>query len=232
MASDEDDEDEDEEYEDDDDDEDELVPFSFSSISKDFPPDAPVGAPRILEAHPKYSFDEDVFDRSTLRLADGLATYLYHYDPVAAKMFFDLNRAKFEYCFRRGEPWLDVTIARLGRLVTVGYLKKADYENKYMFLLSTSQRKLIPLVGIDVGAGINTRKPSIVEELGANFGLSIVSSRDWLWASTDPKSRFAKWTKLPNEEGYGWEDSGQEQLYGLPEGWENMTDEQLGIPKF
>ncbi|KDQ15253.1 hypothetical protein BOTBODRAFT_54843 [Botryobasidium botryosum FD-172 SS1] len=206
------------------------VPLPYSSECPEFPANGPIGAPHIIGSA-TFSFHEEI-DQKNLRLADGLVTHLYRHNPEVAKAFFDLRRAKFEYTLRRTPPWYTISIARFGRMIQVGYIKEGEYIQKYIFLLSKVEKKLIPLAVEDANAGVSTTRAASVDAFAKSFGRDLLYDKDWNEDPVKIVSRTSMWTKLPQEEGYGEIDRLQEEIYGLPEGWENMTDEQLGIPQF
>lgn len=83
------------------------------------PPDAPVGHPHLMDTT---NFNEYT-PRENLRVADGIATVLFNYDPKALRSFLNLDQPEFEF-LRHEESTImnDLFIGRKGLTVTASHL--------------------------------------------------------------------------------------------------------------
>ncbi|MCJ1467039.1 hypothetical protein MMC07_005661 [Pseudocyphellaria aurata] len=88
----------------------------YSTSFDGLPVTTPVGCPHVIRLGPHLEYDSTV---SYLRIADGVATLLFHYNPDVLTRFLDKNVSEFD--FLRKDPVAgDLTISRLDDIVFVG----------------------------------------------------------------------------------------------------------------
>jgi hypothetical protein len=93
-------------------------PLVYTSECDSLPADRPAGYPHILNID---RFNEGT-DSEDLRCADGVATFLWKWDPRHCEAFFDMSRPRYEMARPyRKDGFLVMTIARFGRGVMVSY---------------------------------------------------------------------------------------------------------------
>ena len=92
-------------------------PTYLESCPDVLPADKPVGHPHLIECEPRLSYD---VDRTKLRLADGIATVLYNYDPEFLRKFLDLKIYCITFnCHTDNNVLPSWDLMRLGGRVTV-----------------------------------------------------------------------------------------------------------------
>lgn len=198
------------------------------------------GCPRIITS--PETFGTSMSTTSTpLRLPDVVVTHLYGWNQDALPKFLDLNRGKFEYVLERPGQ-LTLLIARLGQKIVVcafhklysityrstlkiqwhsdGYVSGAATIN---YLLSiTGEWK--PTFGyMDLSA---TYEASKISKYAEKFAKDLIQIKEWIVGESNVHR--VQWTKLPGERDYRVPyDEDQQKFYGLPEGWNKMTDEEV-----
>jgi len=185
------------------------------------PPNAPSGFPHIISSPEAFDEATDVND---IHFPDVVATHLYKWNPEALRKFLDLRRGKFEYVLERPHQ-LTLLVARLGQKIHVelhsdGY---TEGSTTITYLLSTSG-EWKPTFGYkDLSPTYN---PSKIEEYAVTFATKLLNDKGWTIGGD--KVHKVLWTKLPGEDGFKIPyDTDQQEFYGLPSGWEGMSDEQI-----
>ncbi|OBZ75639.1 hypothetical protein A0H81_04822 [Grifola frondosa] len=198
-----------------------TVPLRYSDACTELPASRPVGFPHIINVQ---GFDEET-DKKDLRAADGIATLLYNWKPEALRALLDLNRPRFEFK-HKGSYYLTMIIARHGMVVSFGfYDSDVECRTQMIYRISVTG-EWIPLSGMFEGLNADGRtRPKIVESFGTEFAKDILYNRKW--EEREGIKIEAWWTKMSDEEEYGEIDEIQHDMYGLPHGWQNMTDNQI-----
>ncbi|OCL13071.1 hypothetical protein AOQ84DRAFT_372506 [Glonium stellatum] len=89
-------------------------PMMYRSDCERLPEGAPINHMHLLDLS---NFDEET-DISNLRIADGIATMLYNWNPEALEAFLDPKNKSFELCSRKIiSAFIDFVILRKGNAV-------------------------------------------------------------------------------------------------------------------
>ena len=65
-----------------------------------------------------------------------------------------------------------------------------------------------------------------IEQYAEKFAQDLIKLQGWV--ADEAKTHRVQWTKLPGEKDYRVPyDTDQQAFYGLPSGWEQMTDEEI-----
>lgn len=76
---------------------------------------------------------------------------------------------------------------------------------------------------MDLSPSYDTPK---IKEYASKLALTILKTKGWI--NENGKTHKVIWTKFPNEDGYlPSYDGDQQDFYGLPAGWEEMSDDAI-----
>ncbi|KZP16856.1 hypothetical protein FIBSPDRAFT_975090 [Athelia psychrophila] len=179
------------------------------------------GCPRII-ASPETTTASAT--SNPLRLPDVVVTHLYKWNQDALPKFLDLHRGKFEYVLERPGQ-LTLLIARLGQKIVIqwhsdGYISGAVTIN---YLLSTTGEWKPTFGYMDLSA---TYEASKIDAYAEKFANDLIEMKGW--TTDEGKEHRVQWTKLPGEKDYRVPyDEDQQKFYGLPAGWDKMTDQEV-----
>lgn len=96
-----------------------MAPLRFSDAYPSLPATAPTGHPHIISG----SFHEET-DKTNLRAADGIATFLYNWDPSILDEILNPVTSRIEIVRKQKSRVMeDMVIAKFGKSVMVSLIE-------------------------------------------------------------------------------------------------------------
>ncbi|KAL8801489.1 MAG: hypothetical protein Q9223_007443 [Gallowayella weberi] len=147
----------------------------FIDVYDKLPASAPVGHPHIVE-----DFDEET-NKDNLRAADGIATFLYHFNPSVLDDFLNMSIPSVEVIrHEKSSSRYDLIIARTERAVMCGFMRNAEFVDMQLSFGIKEDGSWVPLSGFcepfyPTGPG----KGTTLDEFGTDFAAQIVYHKLW-----------------------------------------------------
>lgn len=99
----------------------------YSDAYEGLPSTAPIGCPHLIKPGPHLEDESLIKD---LRMADGIATLLYHYNPDVLTKFLDKNIVEFRFV-RKDPVNGNLTIIRDGDDIVVCWHNLQDFSGNF-----------------------------------------------------------------------------------------------------
>lgn len=153
----------------------EPTPFKYSSTYPQLPATSPPGHQHIISG----SFDEDT-DKTNLRAADGVATFLYKWKPEILTKFLDPATSKLEIVLRRhSDVFQDLVIAKHGSSVMCEFLRDGEMRTQLLFEIC-ADGKWKPISGSVEGlVARGSMKEEHMDKFGSDFAKAILYHNMW-----------------------------------------------------
>ncbi|OQO07520.1 hypothetical protein B0A48_07217 [Cryoendolithus antarcticus] len=145
----------------------------FSTLSMLLPATRPANYPRLVDT---IAFDHTT-DTSDLRIADGVATFLWMWDQAQFRAFFDISHRHFDVTYKSSGPLHTVRIQRFASIVAVIYhfraAKKRGEQDKVVSYLMHEDGAWQPVYSYE---GI---APVFVDSQGAELAKQMLLETIW-----------------------------------------------------
>ncbi|KAL8671689.1 MAG: hypothetical protein Q9168_003811 [Polycauliona sp. 1 TL-2023] len=139
------------------------------------PASAPIGHAHIVDY-----FNEDT-NKDNLRLADGISTMLYRFNPAVLRDFLDISIPSVEIIRReKPGPRYDLIIARHSRAVTCGFIRDAEFVDLKLDFGITPQGLWVPLASfMEPFHPQGPNREELLEGFGKQFAAQIMYHSLW-----------------------------------------------------
>ncbi|KAL8870909.1 MAG: hypothetical protein Q9174_003151 [Haloplaca sp. 1 TL-2023] len=155
----------------------------FIDVYERLPSSAPVGHPHIVDR------SNEETDKDNLRVADGICTMLYKYNPSVLRDFLNLQIPVIEILRREqeGSSRYNLLIARHERVVTLlilviqcGFMRDGEFVDVLVDFGITHEGLWVPLTGhTDMIHPTGPNKAEILDDFGTQFASQIVYWELW-----------------------------------------------------